>query len=119
MWAIIRPHYSHILVLEYGVDHPGEMDIQLRIVEPDIALFTKLSPSHTEGFGTAERYFDEKKKLLRRKYKNTFAIGNGDDTHQSDFVCQLWYGRDARRSDLIFSNILEHPDGLEGDFAYK
>lgn len=95
------------------------MDTQVRITEPDIALFTKLSPSHIEWFGTAEKYFDEKKKLLRRKNKNTFAIGNGDDGHQSDFVCQLWYGRDARRSDLVFSNILEHPDGLEADFSYK
>lgn len=119
LWTLIRPNYPHILVLEYGVDHIGEMDIQTQIVEPDIALFTKLSPSHIAWFGTAEKYFDEKKKLLRRKYKKTFAIGNWDDTHQSDFVCQLWYGRDSRRSDLVFSDIVEHPDGLEGEFAYK
>ncbi len=119
LWALIRSDYPHILVLEYGVDHVGEMDIQVQIVEPDIALFTKLSPSHIEWFGTVEKYFNEKKKLLHRKNKNTFAIGNGDDVHQSDFVCQLWYGRDGRRSDLVFSNTVEHPDGLESDFSYK
>ncbi len=95
------------------------MDIQINIVEPDIAFFTKLSPSHIQGFESVEKYYLEKEKLIRRKHKNTFAIGNGDDTHQSDFVCQLWYGHDVRRSDLVFSNILEHPDGIEADFSYK
>ena len=44
----MRSNYPRILVLEYGIDHIGEMDTQIRIVEPDIALFTKLSPSHIE-----------------------------------------------------------------------
>lgn len=48
IFTIIQSDYPHILVLEYGVDHIGEMDIQINIVEPDIALFTKLSPSHTQ-----------------------------------------------------------------------
>ncbi len=48
IWTILNPRYPQILVLEYGVDHKGEMDIQIDVVEPDIALFTKLSPSHIE-----------------------------------------------------------------------
>lgn len=48
LFTIARRHYPRILVLEYGVDHEGEMNIQIDIVEPDVALFTKLSPSHTQ-----------------------------------------------------------------------
>jgi UDP-N-acetylmuramyl pentapeptide synthase len=48
IYTIARSDYPHILVLEYGVDHAGEMDVQINIAEPDIALFTKLSPSHTQ-----------------------------------------------------------------------
>ena len=48
IWTILNPRYPRMLVLEYGVDHRGEMDIQIDITEPDIALFTKLSPSHIE-----------------------------------------------------------------------
>lgn len=48
IWTILNPRYPQMLVLEYGIDHRGEMDIQIDIVEPDIALFTKLSPSHIE-----------------------------------------------------------------------
>ncbi len=116
-WTVVSSRYPHILVLEYGVDHAGEMDIQIDIVEPDVALFTKLSPSHTEGFGTVEKYYAEKEKLLRRKHKNTYAIANADDPHQADFVCQSWYGHDSRKSDLTITNVLEHPDGVELDCA--
>jgi UDP-N-acetylmuramyl pentapeptide synthase len=35
-----------ILILEYGVDHPGDMDALLRVVKPDISVFTKLDKIH-------------------------------------------------------------------------
>lgn len=89
------------------------MDIQIDIVEPDIVLFTKLSPSHIEGFGTAEKYFAEKEKILRRKTKQTYAIGNADDRHQTDFICQSWYGTDAKKSDYTMTDIREFPDRTE------
>lgn len=119
LWTIANPRYPHMLVLEYGVDHAGEMDIQINIVEPDIALFTKLSPSHVQGFGTIEKYYAEKEKLLRRKHTKTYAIGNADDSHQSEFICQSWYGHDEKKSDLIISDTLEHPDGTEMDFSFE
>jgi UDP-N-acetylmuramyl pentapeptide synthase len=46
--TLFKNNYPSILVLEYGIDHIGEMDIQTNIVEPDIALFTRLAPSHIE-----------------------------------------------------------------------
>lgn len=113
--TIMGSRYPSILVLEYGVDHIGEMDIQINIVEPDILLFTRLSPSHVERFGTVELYYAEKEKILRRKHKKTYAIGNADDAHQADFSCQTWYGTDADTSDFVMSDILEHPDGIEFD----
>jgi UDP-N-acetylmuramoyl-tripeptide--D-alanyl-D-alanine ligase len=118
-WTIMNPRYPRMLVLEYGVDHRGEMDIQIDITEPDIALFTKLSPSHLEWFGNAELYYEEKQKLLRRKHKKTYAIGNADDEHQADFACQTWYGKNPDMSDLVLWNIAEHPDGLEVDFSFQ
>jgi UDP-N-acetylmuramoyl-tripeptide--D-alanyl-D-alanine ligase len=55
----MRP-YPRYLVLEYGIDHPGEMEFMLSIVAPDIAVITELTPSHLEQFGTFERYRDAK-----------------------------------------------------------
>ena len=62
-----------------------------------------------------QAYYDEKEKLLRRKYKNTYAIANADDPHQREFRAQIWYGHDTKKSDLIISQIVEHPDGIEMD----
>jgi len=118
-WTIVNPRYPRMLVLEYGVDHRGEMDIQIDIAEPDIVLFTKLSPSHIEWFGSVELYYAEKQKILRRKHKKTHAIGNADDYHQADFSCQTWYGKNTDMSDLVLGNITEHPDGLEIDFSFQ
>lgn len=90
---ILQKQYPDILVLEYGIDHTGEMEIQTKIVEPNIALFTTLSPSHLDGFSSEQEYYAEKEKLLSRKIQQTVAIGNADDRHQSLFSCQLWYGK--------------------------
>ncbi|MEI6711510.1 MAG: Mur ligase family protein [bacterium] len=101
--SILKPCYPATLVLEYGIDHAGEMKIQTDIIEPDIALFTTLSPSHLQGFSSIQEYYDEKEKILSRNKKNTFAIGNRDDEHQANFPCQEWYGE--KESDITFSDI--------------
>lgn len=72
VWSIANPHYPKILLLEYGIDHQGEMDIQIDIAEPDVALFTRLSPSHTEGFKSIDLYYAEKQKLIRSRQKKTY-----------------------------------------------
>lgn len=55
--------YPKYLVLEYGIDHPGEMDYLLSIALPDLAIIWPISPNHIEQFGTFESYKNEKLKL--------------------------------------------------------
>lgn len=104
-------------MLEYGVDHYGEMKVQTDIVEPDIALFTTLSPSHLDGFESVQDYYNEKERILSRKKKNTLAIGNADDIYQSEFPCQLWYG--SKKGDITFSSIREHTNSTIATLHYK
>jgi UDP-N-acetylmuramoyl-tripeptide--D-alanyl-D-alanine ligase len=89
------------------------MKIQTDIVEPDIALFTTLSPSHLQGFSSVTEYYAEKEKLLSRKKKHTFAIGNRDDVNQVGFECQMWYG--GKDADITFSDIREYCDRTEAE----
>jgi UDP-N-acetylmuramyl pentapeptide synthase len=42
--------YPKYLVLEYGIDHPGEMDFLLSIAEPDIVVISPIEPNHIEQF---------------------------------------------------------------------
>lgn len=88
--------YPDTLVLEYGIDRPGEMDFMCSIVEPDVAVFTFLSPNHIQQFRTAENYFGEKRKLVRQKKKNAKAIiTNADDPNQADIQAAYRFGTDS------------------------
>ncbi len=52
------------LVLELGVDHPGEMDTMLTLTRPTHAVVTLIAPSHLEGLGTLKNVAQEKLKLV-------------------------------------------------------
>lgn len=62
--AIFRPVRADVFVLEYGIDHPGDMEELLRIAVPDIAVFTSVDLVHAAYFPTPEAIFTEKVKLL-------------------------------------------------------
>jgi len=53
-----------ILVLEYWVDHPWDMDFLLKIVKPDYSIFTKLDYIHVENFSSKKEIWEEKIKLI-------------------------------------------------------
>lgn len=42
--------YPPYLVLEYGIDRPGEMEFLLSIVHPDIGIISPIAPNHIEQF---------------------------------------------------------------------
>ncbi|MDD2870951.1 MAG: Mur ligase family protein [Candidatus Gracilibacteria bacterium] len=59
-----------IIILEYGIDRPRDMDFLLSVVKPDISIFTKLGSIHVQNFGTKEKIGNEKIKLIfNTKYK--------------------------------------------------
>ena len=72
--ALIRlfSPYPRYLILEYGIDHPGEMEYLLSIVKPHIAILTPVAPNHLEQFGTLEKYRDAK--ILLPKNAKELAI---------------------------------------------
>ena len=63
IWRIFSS-YQKYLILEYGIDHPGEMDFLLSIAHPDIAIITEIFPNHIEQFKTLEAYRAEKLKIV-------------------------------------------------------
>lgn len=73
--------YPEILVLEYGVDRPGDMDYLISIASPDIAVVTAIGdvPAHIEFFKDAEDIANEKAKLVQGLSIEGYAILNHDD----------------------------------------
>lgn len=43
-----------VLVLEYGIDYPGEMEIELSIVQPNLSIFTSVDSVHAHQLGSKE-----------------------------------------------------------------
>lgn len=68
-----------ILVLEFGVDKPGDMQYLLEIVRPDIAMLTNIGSVHLEAFPNKMALQEEKLTLLKSLDSNAIAIINQDD----------------------------------------
>lgn len=66
-----KPKYKTI-ILEYGIDHPNDMDFLLTIAKPDITIFTKLDKVHSEYFGSIEAIWNEKFKLVYAAKKQVY-----------------------------------------------
>lgn len=54
-----------ILVLEYGIDYVGEMDLELNVVHPHMAVFTMTDKVHAQQMWTADTILSEEVLLLK------------------------------------------------------
>lgn len=74
-------HYPKWLVLEVGLDRPGDIERVACWLKPDIAVFTKLSetPVHVEFFKDAKELLKEKKKLADYLQPGGTIVLNEDD----------------------------------------
>ncbi len=73
------PRFPHVLVLEFGADHPGDIAYLLKIAQPQIGVVTAVAAAHTEFFGSVEGVLAEKKLVVTRLAEGGTAILNTDD----------------------------------------
>jgi UDP-N-acetylmuramyl pentapeptide synthase len=71
--------YPEALVLEMGIDRPGDMDYLVAIARPTRAVITKLGQAHLEFFSSLEELHKEKIKLALAVGEDGFVIYNYDD----------------------------------------
>jgi len=79
---IIFPYnYPKILILEMGVDRPGDMKKLTSWIKPDIVVLTRLPevPVHVEYFSSPEEVVKEKLVLVEALKDNGILIFNNDD----------------------------------------
>jgi UDP-N-acetylmuramoyl-tripeptide--D-alanyl-D-alanine ligase len=78
---IKRASYPEILILEYGVNKPGDMKRLLEITRPMIGVVTAIgeTPVHVEFFAGKEGIVREKTRLIASLPTTGFAIINADD----------------------------------------
>jgi len=78
---ILKNHYPKLLVLEIGIDRPGDMKRAIKLARPDISVFTTFpeTPAHVEYFKNSKEIHNEKWILAKNTKKGGTIIINGDD----------------------------------------
>ncbi len=73
--------YPDVLVLEMGVERPGDMKYLTSWVRPDIVVLTRLPnvPVHVEFFSTPEAVVEEKLQLVHALAADGILVYNHDD----------------------------------------
>lgn len=86
------------LVLEYGVEYPGEMDYYLWLCKPDIAVITSISLTHTQFLKSVDGVKKEKEKILKYLSSKDTAVLNIDSSIVRDLA------KDTSAKVLFFGN---------------
>ncbi len=77
---------ERVVVLEMGMNVPGEIRRLTEIAEPDVGLITNIQMVHLEGLGSLERLKEEKGELFRRMRRDGTILVNQDDPRVMDLA---------------------------------
>lgn len=70
---------TEMLVVEMGMDRPGQLDFLSRLVAPDIAIITMIGEAHIEFFGTRDKIADAKMEIVNGLKDDGLFIYDGDE----------------------------------------
>jgi UDP-N-acetylmuramoyl-tripeptide--D-alanyl-D-alanine ligase len=77
---------ERVVVLEMGMNVPGEIRRLTEIAEPDVGMITNIQTVHLDGMGSLERLKEEKGELFRRMRRNGTILVNQDDPRVIDLA---------------------------------
>jgi UDP-N-acetylmuramoyl-tripeptide--D-alanyl-D-alanine ligase len=78
--------YPQVLVLEMGVDRPGDMDYLTNIAPVNVGVVTAVSYSHLEYFGSVINIKKEKQVLIEKLDAKGLAILNFDNEYTREMA---------------------------------
>lgn len=98
------------VILEMGIEYPGEMDLYLSLVRPATAIISRIFYAHSQFLGDVEEIVKEKGKLVEQLPKSGVAILNYDDPYarklsektQAEVV---FYGKDQENCHVWAGNL--------------
>ena len=125
LWQSLKsPEAYDLLVMEMGVNKPGDMDEMLKIFTPNVMVYLNVMDTHIgeTQFANRQAIFEEKAKAVVAVKKEDWVVLNIDD----NFVKQLEGKLPARTvtigeapdADIRASNIMTTDKGLSFDVSY-
>ena len=123
--ALHPKDYPDVLVLEVGVDRPGDMDRLTAWIKPDIVVLTRLPdvPVHVEYFDSPEQVATEKLKLMHALKPDGVIVYNNDDERIVAAVAEMrqkaiGFSRYSRSAFAGASETIVHENGLPTGFEF-
>lgn len=101
--ALFTRKYPDVIIVEAGIDRPGDMDKLTAWLKPDIVVLTRFPtvPVHVEFFSSPMAVVEEKMKLVYAMQDQGVVIYNADDTIIVEQIKQV------RQKTIGFSRYLE------------
>ena len=113
---LFGPKTYDVLVLEYGIDHPGDMEYLLSITQPHMSIFTWLDKVHAAYFDSIDDILVEKMYLMQHTKEITFIPVQASYTKQyvDDLSIDIlsYALHDTEKADIGFS---EHRLQMQDD----
>ncbi|GAK47355.1 UDP-N-acetylmuramoyl-tripeptide--D-alanyl-D-alanine ligase [Secundilactobacillus oryzae JCM 18671] len=70
---------TELLVVEMGMDRPGQLEFLSKLAQPDLAVITMIGEAHIEFFGTRDKIADAKMEITSGLKADGVFIYNGDE----------------------------------------
>ncbi len=125
MLAIHPSEYPKILILEMGVDRPGDMDKLTAWIRPDVVVLTRLPdvPVHVEFFDSPEAVTQEKEKLVHALKPDGVLVFNQDDEKvaaiaETTFQRSIGYSRYSLSPYTASADKIVYEDGHAVGFEF-
>jgi UDP-N-acetylmuramoyl-tripeptide--D-alanyl-D-alanine ligase len=83
---------ERMVVLELGMNGPGEIWRLAEIAQPDVGVITCMAPEHLEGLGSMHGVIEANTELYRRLKPSATAVFNADDPRVTTAV-EVFPGR--------------------------
>jgi UDP-N-acetylmuramoyl-tripeptide--D-alanyl-D-alanine ligase len=120
LWRLVRRvEYPEVLILEYGIDRPGDMSKLLQIARPNVGVMTAIgdTPGHVEFFTGPDDVAREKGKLVEAVPATGFVVLNADDARimhlKSKVRAQLVTFGAAKDATVMISGISNRAEGMK------
>ncbi len=73
------PINTEVLVVEMGMDRPGQIEHLSELANPDVSVVTMIGEAHIEFFGTRDKIADAKMEITHHLQEDGLFIYDGDE----------------------------------------
>lgn len=112
LWLFPNKNYPQVLILEMGVDRPGDMEYLTSIAPVNVGIVTAVSYSHLEYFGSVANIKKEKQVLIEKVAAKGLSVLNFDNEYTKEMAevskarvisYGLKDGADLQAQDIIYN----------------